>query len=152
MKGCLVLAVVVLALTGLASALDVSGIELSHPCKPIRACGPCAYDPDCGWCDSTEECLQGGELGPRVGNCTSWFFSFCKDEPCSAYNGVGCAACTLDPFCGWCESSGLCLEGTAGTPLFQECNIWLKSSCPTEAIVKPRRRPPVWSDRDGDDE
>merc|ERR1712048_155579 len=104
---CVVLFVVLVQ----CSALDVGGIEETHPCVPLRTCGQCAYDSECGWCQNIERCLPGNHIGPMLGNCTHWSSNYCKSEPCSAYDGVGCQACLRDPFCGWCGSSQSCLEG-----------------------------------------
>merc|ERR1712226_14236 len=76
-------------------------------------------------------------LGPSIGNCTQWNFNYCKDEPCSIYDGIGCESCIEDPFCGYCGSSGRCIEGTSNGPLMDECaGDWMLQDCPETNFVK----------------
>eukprot|EP00299_Pterocystis_sp_00344_P005715 c17455_g1_i1.p1 GENE.c17455_g1_i1~~c17455_g1_i1.p1 ORF type:complete len:172 (+),score=32.94 c17455_g1_i1:42-518(+) len=144
--------VVVASLCHVASAeeVDLNGLEKKRPCTPLRTCGQCAFDSECGWCESSGRCVQGTQFGPIVGNCTEWHFTYCRDEPCLIYNGVGCSACIRDPFCGWCEDTGLCVEGTAGGPLTDDCIAWHPNDCPSEFRREDLIIPPKWTNKGGD--
>jgi hypothetical protein len=44
-------------------------------------------------------------------NCSAWSFSYCTASSCADYKG--CGDCLKDQFCGWCPSTGKCMEGDA---------------------------------------
>eukprot|EP00298_Acanthocystis_sp_HF-20_P022568 c30570_g1_i1.p1 GENE.c30570_g1_i1~~c30570_g1_i1.p1 ORF type:complete len:188 (-),score=71.52 c30570_g1_i1:3-533(-) len=121
--------VIALSLFSVCSGLALKGIEEQNKCSPLGTCSQCAVDEGCGWCGSLQVCMPGDVTGPVYGNCTQWNFNYCRDEPCRAYDGIGCGACVADPFCGWCESTSSCLEGTSISPLFASCENWQKDTC-----------------------
>ena len=63
---------------GTGLAVNVNGIEERTPCIPLTTCGQCAMNHECGWCETSNECLLGDDQGPLVGNCTDWHLTYCK--------------------------------------------------------------------------
>merc|ERR1712110_647701 len=127
-------------------SLGLRGIEENNECHRLDTCGKCAGVETCGWCASIQICMPGELIGPDYGNCTQWSYNYCKDEPCSYYESIGCESCINDPFCGYCGDEGRCLEGTTRGPLMDECSGgWLIDDCPpvnVTALLHPA--PPGW--------
>lgn len=103
------------------------GAALPNYAAELAACEACGN----GTIDAGEAC-DGSNLngqtcatqGFAVGTlgCTSGCSldtSACSADPCSAY--VGCSTCTSDSTCGWCSSSGRCLQGTSSASLDGTC-------------------------------
>merc|ERR1712226_890733 len=130
----------------LASAAALEGIEEDMPCTPLQTCGECAFSHSCGWCDNIQTCLNGDVEGPEDGNCTQWSYNFCSGESCGGYAAYGCAACIMDPFCGFCAEGQECMEGSKEGPLIDSCppGLWFKDSCnvPEDSLTQAPR--PKW--------
>jgi len=107
----------------------------AQTCPPASTCTECLQSSGCGWCESTEECLAGDSNGPggNPANCTDWQPTVCISEDCDKKSPLGCAACTADPFCGWCTGTLSCVFGTAGGPVDGLCSsgyLFGSSACP----------------------
>jgi len=96
-------------------------------------CARCTSNPKCGYCPGTGACMLGTVRGPTprwksdsdvpdfmndpqkafmyATNCSAWSFSYCTASSCADYKG--CGDCLKDQFCGWCPSTGKCMEGDA---------------------------------------
>ena len=115
-------------------------------CAQYRQCYACTTDPpmgNCGWCASTNQCLEGTGSGPTSGKCASWDWvnTYCPATPvpntpapdhCPTFSDcVSCTGAGL-PFCGWCASTGTCHQGTVNGPSSGTCARWdwVRSSCP----------------------
>jgi hypothetical protein len=50
------------------------------PCLTNLSCGDCVLAGNCGWCQSTVQCLSGTTDGPAVGTCADWrsYYSECE--------------------------------------------------------------------------
>jgi len=46
------------------------------PCSVYQACSACSSDPMCGWCASTNTCVEGSKSGPWLNKCNKNSFSF----------------------------------------------------------------------------
>eukprot|EP01090_Pellita_catalonica_P001113 TRINITY_DN1081_c0_g1_i1.p1 TRINITY_DN1081_c0_g1~~TRINITY_DN1081_c0_g1_i1.p1 ORF type:complete len:1787 (+),score=353.85 TRINITY_DN1081_c0_g1_i1:335-5362(+) len=67
----------------------------------------------------------------------------CHDE-CVAL--TDCESCMADTACGWCASSGTCLNGDAGGPLSAQCSAWRWNTDPNDSRLIARKEtsfPPV---------
>eukprot|EP01101_Sappina_pedata_P005273 TRINITY_DN236_c0_g1_i1.p1 TRINITY_DN236_c0_g1~~TRINITY_DN236_c0_g1_i1.p1 ORF type:complete len:273 (-),score=113.16 TRINITY_DN236_c0_g1_i1:57-875(-) len=121
-------------------------ITAAQDCGPLDTCFDCVVETGCGWCESTGDCTAGDKVGPggASGNCSEWFFETCTTLPCETHDG--CLACSRDPFCGWCPTTGSCVEGDVTAPLFGSCPTYTfsDSDCPSSAPPPPppSRRPP----------
>ena len=110
----------------------IEPVALDDECSMLSgSCGRCAANPKCGYCPGTGQCMLGTVQGPTprwkksvdipefmndprkafmyATNCSAWEFSFCSQNSCRDY--TGCGECLKDQFCGWCPSTGKCLEG-----------------------------------------
>ena len=135
-------------------------------------CGLLSYDPDtcisvfgCGYCVETARCYALYESGKPTNSCPSATVnSFNKPAKklgrCfSLYSDDGCQKCVareLGVNCGWCQSLGVCAEGTPAGPDAFECSgsDWLfnKSTCDRSTCASAKtkascRMPCVWSTR-----
>ena len=107
-------------------------------CEHLPSCHECLSNRDCGWCASTETCLEGVVMGPLGSKCDAWDYGMCShSQPCSARRA--CGECERDPACGWCPATQQCTEGNADGPLFGHCADWQHGS---ELGVACSRGPP----------
>jgi len=91
-------------------------------CSSFDTCVSCTEQPECGFCETSATCLDGTINGPTNGmNCTNWLFDSCPQVPCEEY--TNCKSCIGDEFCGWCATTGLCMEGDEAS-LFGQCPDW----------------------------
>lgn len=111
--------------------------EDADPCADNRDCSDCTAETreSCGWCDSSDTCMQGTRSGPSSGRCSDWDWDrdSCgggsSSDPCAWY--VLCEACTADGEndCGWCDSSRTCSQGTGDGPNVGRCTDWQWWDC-----------------------
>ncbi|KNC54756.1 uncharacterized protein AMSG_01607 [Thecamonas trahens ATCC 50062] len=125
--------------------LDLEWDFVACACAGTSECGACVEDPRCGWCATTARChrangtdvLEWDAVCPEafdVGECHN-----CT-AVAEANGALGCASCTSDLKCGWCEASGECLRGgpsgsalCPSTPVLAGWDYGQCRSCPTEA-------------------
>lgn len=101
-------------------------------CGTITDCGACIDASGCGWCDSTDECLDGGFFGPESGDCDDWdWYSWTCDNTDACSTSTTCGECTSRGTCGWCNASDECMTGTSAGPSEGSCSDWdwLGTSC-----------------------
>ena len=75
-------------------------------CKTHDTCQQCSRAAGCGFCGSTEKCMEGNEKGPisPTGCLSKWRMVECNDiPPCSSFES--CPECLISPRCGWCAST-----------------------------------------------
>eukprot|EP00027_Filamoeba_sp_ATCC50430_P012319 CAMPEP_0168578720 /NCGR_PEP_ID=MMETSP0413-20121227/21484_1 /TAXON_ID=136452 /ORGANISM="Filamoeba nolandi, Strain NC-AS-23-1" /LENGTH=2378 /DNA_ID=CAMNT_0008612587 /DNA_START=71 /DNA_END=7207 /DNA_ORIENTATION=- len=48
----------------------------ADPCSSIESCSACAARPECGFCVDNGRCIRGDNVGPLIGECQNWRFSF----------------------------------------------------------------------------
>jgi hypothetical protein len=102
----------------------------------------------CGWCEDTQSCLAGGPDGPSVnsnfsfeGNCSNWQPDFCQGESCASIGKTGgCAACTTNPFCGYCKTTKSCVEGDIDGPMLGSCLQWNSEFCDFEDLEEEKAK------------
>ena len=71
-------------------------------CNTLKTCGKCTANPGCGWCSSSQSCIEGNEKGPYIGKCTFYDYKLCiSPKPCKSYKT--CNTCIQDVTCGWCN-------------------------------------------------
>ena len=116
------------AAAGVPCALVVEGaLPRSAPCGYSRE--HCLLAPQCGWCQSSAQCVPADEEGVCAGVCPDGQLLFSTAAPkagadddadgaCSAQ--LACDRCTEHPECGWCggrcvaagaAADGLCTGG-----------------------------------------
>jgi hypothetical protein len=84
-------------------------------CHFLLTCGECVADPTCGWCASTNQCVEGNEQSPFKGQCSFYNFNKCSDKSeCEDYKT--CDDCMADVGCGWCNglNNKICIRKTDG--------------------------------------
>jgi len=83
------------------------------------------YSP-CGWCQSSQQCLQGSSSGPTGATCPPGYWAYSKSNQCwNAQNGNDCTNSALFSPCGWCNQSisggyidgDHCIQGTSSGPV-----------------------------------
>ena len=104
----------------------------SNACPSHGGCDSCTGDAQCGWCDTTYDCLEGDSTGPTGGYCSDWRYlaSECETTAnCSSY-GM-CSSCSGAPGCGWCGDLNACIPGDSDGPSSGICANWnyLSSDC-----------------------
>lgn len=58
----------------------------SSICYNLKNCRGCTANPGCGWCSSTQSCIEGDEKGPFNGSCSFYDFKQCiGPKPCNTY-------------------------------------------------------------------
>jgi hypothetical protein len=78
-------------------------------CNELKNCSACTPNPSCGWCASTNICLEGSKIGPNRGICKIYNFEKCPEKiNCSKYKK--CDECMSDTACGWCSEINLSLN------------------------------------------
>lgn len=99
-------------------------------CGDASACGDCTDRLECGWCASSNTCMEGGPGGPDTGSCGDWEYTNldCAGG-CEAQ--TDCETCTDFFSCGWCEGTG-CTDGSSSGPDSGSCSNWSYDtpSCP----------------------
>jgi len=126
-----------LFLTFLAVLFAVSYAQ--DACLLFTTCDDCTNEPtgNCGWCESTDECLTGNVVGPggSAANCSEWFFDNCLAVDCNRF--TSCSSCLRDPFCGWCEATTTCVEGVRTGPVTGTCSDYIfdRSGCPSTSTT-----------------
>jgi hypothetical protein len=113
-------------------------------CNKLLNCSTCAANPRCGWCESSNQCVDGDKTGPKNGFCPFYNFDKCPHKSdCSSYNT--CNQCMQDVGCGWCSDLNLnthiCLnkneaeKGLCNFNFFH--HVWKKnyklSTCPKKS-------------------
>ena len=106
-------------------------------CAANTDCGSCLDTFPCGWCETSNTCIEGSSSGPQGSVCADWdwFLSECTmPDPCNTH--TACGECTGDLDCGWCESTGDCRTGEASGPDDGSCLDWdyVPSSCQCSPI------------------
>jgi hypothetical protein len=84
-------------------------------CQFLLQCGECVADPKCGWCASSNQCVEGNEFAPHKGQCSYYNFNKCSEEAnCEDYKS--CGDCLADVGCGWCNNlnNKICVRRTDG--------------------------------------
>lgn len=75
-------------------------------CNKLFNCSSCAANPSCGWCENSNQCVEGDKTGPKNGFCPFYNFDKCPHKSdCSSYNN--CKQCMQDVGCGWCSDLNL---------------------------------------------
>jgi hypothetical protein len=119
-------------------------------CGNYGACTNCTLhysDRQCGWCGSTNQCVQyngsatrcnlseyyynnnavcGGEVPPP--NPTPWPRYAADPDFCYAMTDQWCKKCVSSnksQSCGWCHSTKECIMGDLRGPLFGSCDNWM---------------------------
>ncbi|XP_048576746.1 uncharacterized protein LOC5510655 isoform X3 [Nematostella vectensis] len=46
-------------------------------CGKYTRCNTCNQDPNCGWCDSAQQCMPGNQTRPHQEPCPDWFYHNC---------------------------------------------------------------------------
>lgn len=76
----------------------------------ISRCSACTAINNCGYCQSSLQCLAGTLNGPLDGSpCPMWSFTndTCPTVPnCNDYND--CNGCAVHEQCAWCASENVC--------------------------------------------
>jgi len=114
----------------------------SDLCSNKSDCSSCIKKDGCGWCEKSNACLRGGDLGPCTTNCSAWEMNVCPGLPCNTH--IGCSSCLNDPFCGWCSDTNTCTEGSNSGPLFGVCHF-SKVECP---VFSPENRQVIACDEE----
>ena len=101
----------------------------------VSNCSSCTQVPECGYCLSTLQCVQGDSLGPVDGSpCPSWLSEAteCPVAPtCSEFDS--CSACAAADDCAWCASEATCL--TVSDVFSQNCRgTVFDVPCPTSFV------------------
>jgi len=109
-----------------------SSCEENDLCTVQLTCEKCLEHSECGWCDNI--CVAGNITQPFGGeNCVQWIHypKTCDAIECSVYSS--CQICAQQPTCGWCESTGVCLQGLLRPPIDCPIESWkpLESNCTT---------------------
>jgi hypothetical protein len=112
-------------------------------CQNLQICSTCVANPQCGWCSSSNSCVEGNQNGPLKSNCPVYDYEKCSDSSdCSTY--TKCSECIKNVGCGWCNdmniNTQICLKKSEGEGENPLCNaahfhhIWKKekdlASCP----------------------
>jgi len=101
-----------------------------------KNCSQCLIDPSCNYCVNVnntsceKKCMTG-----------SMSLNFCPDINCGLhiYN-----SCLIDTFCGWCNDSNTCLEGTINGPIIASyCpdNNWVYNGTYSTPVPTPMFTP-----------
>lgn len=93
-------------------------------CRQFTDCGTCVDNPKCGWCRTSQSCMNVVDGGAPVGNCSKADFShlYCKSEMCEEHRS--CRSCMADPDCGRCATNGQCGRGDITGPAQGTCSSW----------------------------
>jgi len=93
-------------------------------CAQFRNCGQCVDNPKCGWCRTSQSCIDVIGNGQPAGNCTKADLShlFCKSNMCEEHKS--CRQCLSDPDCGRCSTNGQCGRGDIRGPAAGTCPAW----------------------------
>jgi len=123
------------ALSALASAGKGPG------CTRYTTCTTCTPHANCGWCESTSQCLFGNAVGAggNPSNCTEWLYNTCVVVDCA--NFKSCQTCVNDQFCGFCLSTNLCVTGDQYGPIQGTCNNFVapgSKKCPSATPSRTR--------------
>jgi hypothetical protein len=78
-------------------------------CNMLTSCGSCVANPYCGWCSSTNQCVEGDEHSSIYGQCPFYDYNKCSENSNCEYNS--CKECLADAGCGWCNNvNSVCLK------------------------------------------
>jgi hypothetical protein len=111
-------------------------------CHLLFECGECVAEPTCGWCASSNRCVEGNEFAPHKGECSFYNFNKCSDlSSCEGY--TNCTDCLADVGCGWCNgiNTKVCIRKTDGEKGLcrstQFYHIWRteNNECPEFALT-----------------
>jgi len=93
-------------------------------CSLHMHCGLCVADSKCGWCRSTQSCMEVVDGRAANGNCSALDLShlYCKAATCEQHKT--CHQCMSDPECGMCSVTGQCAKGTLTGPDTGQCSTW----------------------------
>jgi len=97
-------------------------------CSVRTDCSSCVADPKCGWCRSSQTCMNTLDGKVPAGNCSHADFShlYCKSHTCEQHKN--CYECMSDPECGLCAATGACQKGGLTGPETGSCSSWLFSA------------------------
>jgi hypothetical protein len=76
--------------------------QKSSICNMLTTCSSCVADPHCGWCASSNQCIEGDEHSSIFGKCSFYNFNKCSENSDCNYND--CNDCLGDAGCGWCNN------------------------------------------------
>lgn len=102
------------------------------------SCSRCVEQKTCGWCASSQMCMEGSRSRPYEQNCTFWNFELCE-AGCKEH--ADCSSCVEQDGCGFCESTCECLQGHSKGPAFGNvsCPSWKhRENAKSCALPRPR--------------
>ena len=110
------------------------------------SCGECIVQKSCGWCASTNTCMQGRPDGPygNETNCSYWNFALCEG---GCKESLDCDACVKQPGCGFCLSTCECQQGHEKGPAFNHTcqDGWYHAESKTnKKCIAPQKWPGRW--------
>eukprot|EP00002_Diphylleia_rotans_P003435 TRINITY_DN1233_c0_g1_i1.p1 TRINITY_DN1233_c0_g1~~TRINITY_DN1233_c0_g1_i1.p1 ORF type:complete len:1014 (+),score=209.38 TRINITY_DN1233_c0_g1_i1:110-3151(+) len=103
-------------------------------CTVVTSCNSCDYK-ECGWCESTGECLQGDILGPKGQSCGTWYYRACSTEVLASLGagyfvtGIFCLLAVINMYSAWAEDT------TRDTGKAQVRRSWWRSQRSAKAWV-----------------
>eukprot|EP00029_Vermamoeba_vermiformis_P006926 TRINITY_DN2850_c0_g1_i1.p1 TRINITY_DN2850_c0_g1~~TRINITY_DN2850_c0_g1_i1.p1 ORF type:complete len:445 (-),score=-3.38 TRINITY_DN2850_c0_g1_i1:57-1391(-) len=89
--------------------------KTTHNCSAIANCSTCAAH-GCAWCRETHKCYEpsndGKDACTKSGlcDCSVVTPAMCPISKMKCSEHKNCSTCTPDPSCGWCSSTGKCLD------------------------------------------
>ena len=123
-----------------AQAIDLSCAQFSSKDSDdywtsVGRCQSCTDAKECGFCESTLQCLNGTLSGPTVdAQCSSWSFesSSCPLLP-NCGDNLDCTGCATQDQCAWCASENLCT--TISDAFARECRgLVFEPPCPENYV------------------
>lgn len=128
--------------TGRDVSQDVAQDVAPTACTPNTTCSDCGATDGCGWCATSNSCLDGTADSSNDGACTgvSWIWdpAYCPGQgDLCATHSASCDDCAMQPGCGFCPGMG-CRAGTADGPLVggavTTCDGWAYQTTDCTAI------------------
>ncbi len=103
------------------SAANASGMNTAPAdCSSLTPdCGACIAKPGCGWCKSTNSCLQGDASGPSGNTCPTIDWATTPTECTGPVGGsscsskTNCADCLSGSGCKWCQDGTKCADASS---------------------------------------
>ena len=114
---------------------EFSSQESDDYWQAVSRCTKCNALPNCGYCLSTLQCVEGAKSGAFNGvSCPSWTYEedHCPDVPiCDEY--VDCGSCAKNVDCAWCASDNACI--TISAAFTTDCRgLVFEPPCPSNFV------------------